>query len=125
MLREQIQDTYRAVEQEKEDKQVEFKNQQAGLMAQIHQLQSDMEILKVDKQSLLDDVERKQDANNRLKDQLQSDISRLEKKILAQVKTNEDLTHEHSAEMSSNHATISKLREEIQTQKAIIHDKTC
>jgi len=85
LLREQISETFKTVEAEKEEKQEEFKAQFNTLYSQIHGLHGEIEILKVDKQSLLDDIERKQDTYNRLKDQMQQDTNRLEKKILAQV----------------------------------------
>ena len=125
ILREQIQDTFRATEQAQEDKLVEFNAQLAVSMTQIHQLQSEIEVFKIDKQSLLDDIERKQEAYNRLKDQLLSDIARLEKKVANLSKTNEDMAHEHSIEVTTVQTIITKLRDEIASQRVLIHEKTC
>lgn len=123
LLREQNMETFKKVEAEKEEKQEEFKEQFNALYAQMHTLQSEIEILKVDKQSLLDDVERKQETYNRLKDQMQQDTNRLEKKILAQIKINEEVSQEGRVEVSALQSTVSKLREELQKQKELVQER--
>ena len=123
MLREQIKDALKATEIEKADTAAESKEQLSGVQAQVHILHGEVEILKVDKQSLLEDVERKQDAYNRLRDQLTNETSRLEKKLLAQIKTNEEVMSENTEMGAQSHTTVMSLREEIQSCKEKIQER--
>lgn len=123
LLREQIKDNLKLTEIEKADAAAEHQEQLNSVQAQVHMLRGEVEILKVDKKSLLDDVERKQDAYNRLRDQLTNETSRLEKKLLAQIKTNEEVMTENAEMGARSHATVKSLREEIQACKEKIQER--